>query len=346
MMEGKYLYGIIDSSKETDWGISGLGGLGPAYTVAHQDVGCVVSDYVGADFGSLPKEEVIRHLLKHQAVVEHVMEKHTVLPVKFGTVLGGGGEAISLLRQGHRQLVAALGWIQDKVEIEVAATWDTKQVLREISAEPEIAQAREALAGRLGGPTLDERLHLGQTVKAALDRRRDSYRVRMIESLRPAVVDLQLHALVSDELVMNVAFLVERSGQEEFDRRVRQLNDLFHDQIQFRILGPLPPYSFATVEITRWSPEKIEEARQLLQLGEDISETQVRKAYRHLAAETHPDRRPGDEMAKVRFLKLRQASDLLMSYCRGGRESEGGLSLAIRRTGSEEVQHSLAEVMA
>jgi len=127
---------------------------------------------------------------------------------------------------------------------------------------------------------------------------------------------------------------VERANQEEFDSRVRQLNDLFHDRINFRIIGPLPPYSFATVEVTRLSPEKIEEARQLLGLGEVISEAEVRRAYRHLAAETHPDRK-GDEMAKVRFAKLRQASDLLIAYCQGQAESGGSLLISIRRLKNE-----------
>jgi len=334
-MDGKYIYGVISSSDETAWGISGLGGVGSVYTRSHRGVACAFSHYSGIEFSAMSKEEVVRGLLAHQVVVERVMKKHTVLPVKFGTVLATSDEVEELLSRGRQQFVDTLGWIHDKVEVEVAATWDTEQVLREISAEPEITRARDVTASGPGQRSLEERIRLGQMVKASMDRRRDSYRERMISFLKPVAVDVQPNALVSDEMVMNVAFLVERANQEEFDSRVRQLNDLFHDQINFRIIGPLPPYSFATVDVSRLSPEKIEEAKQLLGLGENTSEDEVRRAYRHLAAESHPDRKPGDEMAKVQFAKLRQASDLLIAYCQGQAESDGSLLINIRRLKNE-----------
>ena len=294
-MYGKYIYGIIDSGNENELGISGLGSPSPVYTIAHQDLSCVVSNYFGKEFNSLSKEEVVRCLLAHQVVVEHVMREHTVLPVKFGTVLPTSDEVRSLLLQGHSQFVDALAWIQDKVEIEVAATWDTKQILQEISTEPEIFLASKAIAGRPEQQTLQEQIQLGRIVKASMDKHRSSYREQMIN---------------------------------------------------FRIIGPLPPYTFATVEVTRPSPEKIEEARQLLHLGETFSEPQVRKAHRHLAAESHPDYRAGDEpeLAKAQFAKLHQASEMLIAYCRGQGESNGNLLVNINRQRDEEIQHLFAEI--
>ncbi|MDO8674090.1 MAG: GvpL/GvpF family gas vesicle protein, partial [Dehalococcoidia bacterium] len=186
---------------------------------------------------------------------------------------------------------------------------------------------------------LEERIRLGQMAKAAMDRRRDSYRERMIDFLKPVAIDVQPNSLLSDQMVMNVAFLVEKARQDEFDGRVKQLNELFHDQIEFRIIGPLPPYSFATVEVTRPSPEKIEEARQVLGLGAVISEADVRRAYRRLAAQAHPDRKPGDGIAKMEFTRLRQASDLLIAYCRGKSGSGGNFLINIRRLTDDDVQH-------
>jgi len=338
-MYGRYIYGIIKNSDDTVLDVTGLGGSSLVYTISYQDVSCVVSNYFGEEFSSMSKEEMTRCQLRHQLVVEHVMRRYTVLPVKFGTVLTTSDEVRNLLSQGHSQLVYALTWIQDKVEVEVAATWDKRQVLRKIRTEPDIMLAREAIASRPGQQNPEERIHLGQMVTASMDWRRDSYREQMMNFLMPVTVDVQSNALVSDDMLMNVAFLVEKANQEEFDSRVRQLNDLFHDQIDFRVIGPLPPYSFATVEVARLSLGKIEEAKQLLHLGEVISEPEVRKAYRHLAAETHPDRKPEDELVKARFARLRQASALLIACCQGQAESDGGLLINIRRRRDEEVQH-------
>jgi len=110
-MQGKYIYGIIDSGNENELSISGLGSPSPVYTIAYQDLSCVVSNYFGKEFNSISKEEVVRCLLAHQVVVEHVMREHTVLPVKFGTVLATSDEVCNLLSQGHSQFVEALVWI-------------------------------------------------------------------------------------------------------------------------------------------------------------------------------------------------------------------------------------------
>jgi len=337
-MYDKYIYGIIDSGNENVLDIPGLDIASPVYTIDYQDLSCVVSNYCGEEFSSMSREGMVKCLLAHQVVVEHAMREHTVLPVKFGTVLTTSDEVCSLLSQGHSQFVDALAWVQDKVEIEVAATWDTKQILQEISTEPEILRASKAIADR-GQPTLREQIQLGRMVKASMDKHRSSYRERMINFLTSVAIDVQPNALVSDEMVMNVAFLVEKTNQEEFDGCVKQLNDLFDNQINFRIIGLLPPYSFATVEVTRPNPEKIEEARQLLHLGKTFSELEVRKAYRHLAAQSHPDYRAGDELTKAQFVKLHQASELLIAHCRGQGESDSNLLIKIRRLKDEEVEH-------
>lgn len=300
MIYGKYIYGIIIGSGDIALGIRGVDGVSLVYTIAHQGLSCVVSNYFGKEFSSMSEEELVPCLLAHQVVMEQVMRKHAVLPVKFGTVLATFDEVCELLSQGYSQFFFTLVWIQDKVAVEVVATWGKGQ--------------------------------------ASMDQRWDDYRERIISFLKPLSIEVQHNSLVSDEMVTNMAFLVERVNLEAFDSRLRQLNDLFYNQVNFRIIGPLPPYSFTTVEVIRSSPEKIEEARQLLGLGEVISELEVRKVYRHLVAETHPDRRPGDKLAMTRLAKLRRASDLLIAYCRSQTESGGSFLISIRRSRSDEVQ--------
>ena len=339
-MDGKYIYGIIRTNDDNGvLDISGLGRSNPVYLKGYKDLGCVLSEYSGIEFSSMPKEEILRCLLTHQTVVEHVMKKHTVLPVKFGTILAAADEVQQLLAQGHTQFVEALAWFQDKMELEVAATWDIKQVLKEIGNIGEISQLKKTIASMPQQRTLEQRIRLGQMVKVSLDQRRDSYREQMISFLKPMAVDAQSNTLISDELVMNVAFLVEKASLEEFNSRLGELNDLFHNQINFRIIGPLPPYSFATVEVIRLNQLKIEEARQLLLLDKAFSEPDVRKAYRRLAAEAHTDCNVGDTLAKTKFIKLHQASELLTSYCRGQAESGNNLLINIKCPKVEEVQH-------
>lgn len=344
-MHSKYVYGIIDCSEDKALGVAGLGGM--AYTVSYGGVGCVLSDYSAVAFSCTSKEQTVQCLLKHQEVVEHVMKQHTVLPVKFGTVLTGSDEVYDLLFQGHHQFTEVLAEMADKVEVEVAATWNIQQVLQEVSAEDDIVRAREAVAGGQGQATFDQRIQIGKLVKASLDRRRNKCQEEMMGFLKLLAVDAQPNAMVSDQMVMNVAFLLDSANEERFVSGVRQLNDLFHNRIDFRVVGPLPPYSFATIEVAKPSPQQLEEARHLLQLGEAPSENEVRRAYRHLAAETHPDSRPplggggrqGDPAARSGFGRLRQASEMLIAHSRRQAGKKGSLSISINRHKADEVQH-------
>jgi len=321
-MPQKYVYGVIPSDEEISFGSIGLGkGSREVYTVAHRGLGCVISDYQGQEFQNMPKEELIRCLMVHQAVIETVMKRYTVLPMKFGTLLEGSAQVRGFLEQGYTQLSDGLDQVRDKVEFEVAATWDTGKVLHEIGNQEEVVRLKEAIVGRPAEETLEQRIQVGKRVKELLDRRRDGYRQRMVDFLRDTALDVQPNALLSDEMVMNVAFLIQKTRQEDFDNRVKELDGIFHDEIDFRIIGPLPPYSFSTIEVMRLSPEKLEEARHLLGLGEAVSEAEVKQAYRSLGVKIHTDRNPGDQQAEERFARVRQASALLLAYCRG---REGG----------------------
>ncbi len=317
-MTRKYVYGIIPTMDSPTFGASGFPPRPEqVYTVVYRGLGCVVSNYLGEDFTSLPKENLVRCLMAHQAVIERVMKDCPILPVKFGTLVEGDGEVQRLIEQGHRKSTQALIWLDGRVEVEVAATWDLKRVLDEIGQEEEIRRLKKAMANTPPGEVLEQQIRAGRIVKESLDRRRMRYHERMFESLQPMALDVQPNALVADEMVMNVAFLIQGNREGEFDKRVRELDQGFHDQIDFRVIGPLPPYSFATVEVVRPSAEKIEEARRVLGLGNEVLETEVKEAYRRLAAETHPDAHPDDEQGGERFTKVREAFTLLSAYCRG-----------------------------
>src|SRR5687767_8768520 len=50
---------------------------------------------------------------------------------------------------------------------------------------------------------------------------------------------------------------------------------------------------------------------QLLGVGKDATEAEVKKAYRRLALQLHPDRNPGDKQAEERFREVTAAYEVL-----------------------------------
>lgn len=323
-MSRKYLYGVIGAQEPVTFGVSGFPpDSKPVYTVVHQGLAGVVSDYGGPDFASLAREEQLRCLMAHQEVIERVMEKgHAILPIKFGTLVQGDDAVGCILQQEHSRLGQALEQMDGKVEMEVVAIWDLKRVLNDIGRSDEIAHIRESIASRPTTETLEQRIRAGKLVKESLDGRREKFRVRIVESFAGIALRAQPNALLADEMVANVAFLIPRERQGDFDQGLRELDSAFHDEVNFRVIGPLPPYSFSTVVVAKPSADKVEGARQLLRLGNTASEAEVQEAYRRLAAQHHPDVHPGDDLAEERFAQVRQAFVLLQDYCRGQRRGK------------------------
>ncbi|NQT31788.1 MAG: GvpL/GvpF family gas vesicle protein [Deltaproteobacteria bacterium] len=332
-MYGKYVYGIIIGNGDTALGVRGMVGTSLVYNIAHEGLSCVVSDYAGGNFDTMSKEELARCLVMHQVVDEQVMKRHSILPVKFGTVLETSDEVSRLLTQGHPQFYLTLLWMQDKVEVEVMASWAGGQVIEENGAGPEMLPADEPI------PPVQ--------IAVSEAQRPQSYLERMIDFLQPVSVDIQYHPPKPGEMAVSAAFLVEKANLDTFHSRVNQLNALYCNQINFQVTGPLPPYSFVMVEVIRPSPEAIHKAKLLLNLDEVAGEVEVRKAYRRLAALVGSDRKLVDKLARARLMALRRASDLLVAYCRGQTEKNGGFLISIRRSRSDEVQPPrLAEIGA
>lgn len=316
-----YLYGVLEGGPKACPRAVGVDGESPLRLLSYDGLKAVVSDYQGPAFGALPREQLVGCLLAHQRVTEGFLAAQAVLPVKFGTLLDDPQEALALLSQGHLAFKQALASYRDKVELEVAATWDLAQTLRKAAQEPEVAQARLALADR-GQLTMEEQVQVGRVVKDCLDRRRRAYRERMAGLLQPLAAGMAPNALLSEEMVMNMAFLVERGREAEFGRAVEWLDHVFKGEIAFRVIGPLPPYSFATVEVERIAPERVAAARQALGLKGTFSAAEVRRAYRRLAA--GEQRRESEEKTlSARLAQLKQAADLLASWS-GVREKLSG----------------------
>ena len=49
----------------------------------------------------------------------------------------------------------------------------------------------------------------------------------------------------------------------------------------------------------------------ILGVGKNASDEEIKKSYRKLARQYHPDRNPGDKKAEERFKEISQAHDVL-----------------------------------
>ena len=292
------------------------------YTIPHRDLAAVVSASPLADYRGLKRDRAARYLVAHQRVVEAVMKAFPILPAKFGTVLPDEDSVRRLLAQGEPLFRTTLEEFADRVQMEVVILWDLQRVFQEIGQETHIAQLKAQIAGHPPEETLIERVAIGQMVHASLEKRRASLQEYLIHWLGKAALDLVVNPPMDDSMVTNAALLVDKAEQEALDQQLELLDEEFEGQLTFRRVGPLPPYSFATVEVEVPSYEAIDEARRHLGLGETAAPGEIRRAYHRLAGQLHPDHNPDDPQAEARMTELAHAYELLTAYAENVQQSE------------------------
>lgn len=323
--ERSYLYGVIAADGPKSFGPIGVGGA-EVRAVAEDGIALVAGPGGGVDFSRLDVEKALQYLAEHQRVLEQVLAEASVIPVKFGTVASDDAEIAGILRSGKPELTSALARLDGKVEMDVAALWrDLQAVLAEIANEGAVV-AMKAEIGAEGQATMAQGVRMGKLVKKLLDQKREDIAARLVVALRARWQGIIVNPTQDDSMILGAAVLIDRGEESQFDQTIGQLNCAYDNQLNFRCVGPLPPYSFATVEVRTVDAEALDAARRTLELGESPSLDEIKAAYRRLLREYHPDRNP-DPGAGERVKEISAAYGLLekcASNCGPASEPAGG----------------------
>jgi hypothetical protein len=147
---------------------------------------------------------------------------------------------------------------------------------------------------------------------------------------------------MDDLMILNMGFLLRKEMESEFDRKVQYLDQTFLGEVCFKLVGPLPLYSFRCIEIEWTGADKIRDALSLLGLNEDSFSADLRNAYYHKAQFLHPDKAGHLSNSPSEFEKLVEAYRLLERYYRLYRsfpKEERILSMEIRTNGSNDLEN-------
>jgi len=316
-MDGKYLYGFVQTPHAVQLDIAGID-QEMLYTVPHRDIAAVVSDAVPIIWSDLPRETVFSCLTTHQAAIEAVMERYEIIPAKFATVLSGVDLVHQVLKTEYHPILSSLTEMANRIEMDVVVLWrDLAGLFKTIAAMPQVEDLKRQMADASPDRCQQLQIQAGKQVKTILDSMNASCAKEAIDLLTPLSTACQPHEVKNDEMILNCAFLLDRHRQDAFEKEIDVLDERYNDQLTCRIIGPLPPYSFRTLEIERIDPDVVENARVLFSLGKTVTNLEIRARYRELAKTLHPDHFPKDKTAQNRFELLNKAYEILKAYCRG-----------------------------
>ena len=241
-----YVYGVALAEPLQDGhpplGVPGIGGRGdPVRTIVVRDLAAVVSDVPGLRI-DLKRE----NLLDHQRVLEEVLCRSDVLPFSFGMVADSDDEIREvLLQDGYDALCEQLQYVHGCVELEVKAFWERDRLFAEIAEENgEVRTLRDTIPLLPDDEAAMERITLGQLTEAEIQLKSTWEADEVLEVLEPIAVEVLVSPNLTDIMLLNGAFLVERAREEEFDRAVAALAAARTGRLIFNYVGPLPPYSF------------------------------------------------------------------------------------------------------
>jgi Gas vesicle synthesis protein GvpL/GvpF/DnaJ domain len=292
-MSGKYIYGVIETSESLKFGMGEDRCCESVYTIPYLDISAVVSDSAVLDYSAIPKYQLARCLLRHQQVNENIMDSYPVIPMKLGTFASYHGEVEDILSGGYFRFKEVFRKISDKAEMDIAATWaDVGSVISRIGEMKEIKALRERLASNPRGVSVEDRIMAGNMVKQALDAQGESSAAEINGALGMLSAAYAVHDPMDDSMICNTAFLVEKVKKDLFESKLEELDGIFGGEVNFRCVGPLPPYSFCTAEVMKFKPDDLALAKKILDLdlgGRPLSADDIEKAYKKSAMRCHPD---------------------------------------------------------
>ena len=297
------------------------------YLIKGERFAAVVRDAAASSMIMHDRQELARLLLAHQQVIERVMAWAAVLPVKFGTVAPDSQSVARCLAGGTAAFAAAFERLKAKTQFEILVTWDPEPVFAAIAADAEVVQLKQELTtdGSASGPIAAARL--GALVKRLFDLRREELGGAMARVLRQIAEDSVANALMDDRMVLNLALLIDDDRTAALDHCLETLDATYDGKLTFRCIGPLPPHSFAAVEVSFLDADAIAQARRILELDAVQDSRTVQAAYRRLAKRVHPDTAPGGDGGR-RIAELNDAFATLSSYVDAG----GPVVVAVSRT--------------
>ncbi|MBI1871257.1 MAG: GvpL/GvpF family gas vesicle protein [Chlamydiae bacterium] len=319
-----YLYGIIESNAVKNFGAIGFEtadlGRGKVEALPSRNIAAVIGPAPQEDFGLLSKERLVKTLLTHQETLEMIMKSQFILPCKFGTVLRDREEVRELLLQNERRLEEWISKMKDRVEMDVVATWDSREVLKGMAeGDPEIESRIKAIHALSPEREKDEKIALGMNLAAKLKEYANQWADEILFALKKVSQESAPHDVMNDDMVLNASFLLKHDQEDQFSKAVEDLDQRFEGKFNFRCIGPLPPYSFSMILVKEFEEREIRRAKEVLGLEGDQNLETVKHAYKEKSREFHPDIHP--ELDNQEFQKIHEAYELLLDYCQGGRQS-------------------------
>jgi len=246
--EGKYIYGIIRHVGPIDFGPIGIGKRADeVYGINYNDISAIVSN------SPIIQYEARRvHMIAHQKVLEEVMKRFTVLPVRFSTISehDNDAEILRILEKDYKKFDELLTKMEGKKELGLKILAHDDKIYESILEKyDDIRSLRDKLINLPADKTHYQRMKIGEMVAEALKKETEAYKNSILSVLNPLADDVKINDNYGEMMILNAAFLIKNTSEPAFDKAVNDLDENYDRFMTFKYVGTLPPYNFVNLTI-------------------------------------------------------------------------------------------------
>lgn len=242
---GKYLYAIVPDAGTRTYDFAGIDGAA-VYTIPNGRMAAVVSD--------VPNQKIRperRHLAAQQAVLKNLLvQSGAMLPMAFGIIADGPKAIQKIMSHNQEAFIRQLQRVAGMVEMGLRVSWDVPNIFEYfINTHPDLRTARDRFMGPYRNPSQEDKIELGRLFDNLLNEDREAYTEKVEEILSAYCQEIKRNKCRNESEVMNLACLVSRTGQDQFEEGVFEAAKLFDNNFTFDYNGPWAPHNFVELNL-------------------------------------------------------------------------------------------------
>ncbi len=330
-VKGIYIHGVVPNFYgTTQFQLLEHSGV---YAITFQNISAIVSDSESASIDYSDLESLGHALVHQQETIEELMGKgfSLIIPMRLGTIVSSKEEVLNILSHGYGLIIDTLKKIEYLTEMELVVTWAIfNDVLKSIADLPEVRELKNELMNHNGIITKVDQYKMGLFVQKKLDEKNKAIELIILDTLSPFGLDIKTHKVRDDEMVTNSAFLINRNKKEQFEKAIDHLDEAYKGLLNFKLVGPLPCYSFYTLEVKDLDPDQVENSTKELGLSSETTESEIKKAYMVKANPAHTDH-GHDSLDPEYFDRIQNAYHTLLDYSAAAKQSSDNVTISLAK---------------
>jgi len=276
-----YVYGIIDGELNVTEELHGMENE-PIFSIGNSGIAAVVSVSEKRRF-----EVTEELLLIHERVIESLMSSHTVLPMRYGTVVLDKSEILEIIKARRESIESLIQKVREKVELGVKVLWNPEPIKQQVEHDVLEVEAlriniQQSQRGGKGARGQDGKMARWQGGKEASPSQQSSifniqssikegqrylmeklyeelvqrkvkshgekFISHILEKLSSLSFDKVFVKFPTERLLLSASFLVKKDNVADFEMLAQQLITEYQ-QLSFLFTGPWPPYNFTKIQL-------------------------------------------------------------------------------------------------